>query len=476
MFKLIAACLLMSFLSATSYSATLDRSRPNVYGEHPTSKWSLGSVTVDSRVQHLRAPAFRVRPKAIFHSPPFEVKPNTTYSCVVDFRGDTWPSTSLRFSLAFYRGGKHLSNANTASTWMYRHDQVGEWREAVNVFKTPPTTNRVRLLMSRFEDSNPDQPTLMSSAVYCHEGNYWDGGPDPKIAFDGSKVKVTHDGLLIIDGKPEFLRCMFLDSSGTEAVKAALWPKFAANGWNCNMWAPNEKNLRIAAEAGIPYGFLAIAPYFHNKSSPPQRGWAYGQLDKLESTLKQILRSPRADNLVGYYFDDESHGEYALKEKIVQLIDRLDRDANGKRQRPMYFLEGNSGAALQHMHHMDMVGTYAGGNTGGAGSGSHSHELLKIVDGMTKPVVFIQINRKAEASVERIKLATTVGATALGYWRTNGGDYFKFPWARNFPSTVATILANELQPRFDAFDGNIHAKESAAGLHPPHRLRSLRSQ
>ncbi len=121
------------------------------------------------------------------------------------------------------------------------------------------------------------------------------------------------------------------------------------------------------------------------------------------------------------------------------MVRYLDRDANGNRQRPMYFLEGNPEAALQHMHHADMLGAYAGGNTGGAGSGSHSHQLLQMADGMTKPVVFIQINRNAEPSTERIKLGTDAGASSVGYWRTNGGDYFNFPWAGKFPSTVATI-------------------------------------
>ncbi len=321
----LTSTLLLSIilLAGTTYSATLDRSKPNVHGSHATKQWGLGPVTIAGNLQYNRAPAFRIMPNATFHGPVFNVAPNQTYSCAIDFRGEKWPSTSLRFSIAFYNGGAHLGNSNTASTWMYRHDQVGEWREAVNVFKTPPKANRARLLMSRFEDSNPGQPTFMSSAVYCHEGNHWVGGPNPKMAFDGSKVKVTHDGLLIIDGQPEFLRCMFLDPSGNEASKDALWPRFAANGWNCNMWAPNDKNLRIAAEAGIPYGFLYISPFFHNKNDPPQRGWAYGQLEILETTLKQILASPRAANLVGYYFDDESYGEYELKEQIVQLIDRL---------------------------------------------------------------------------------------------------------------------------------------------------------
>ncbi len=90
----------------------------------------------------------------------------------MDFKGEVWPSTSIRFGISFYKGGNFLGNSKTASTWMYRKDEVGKWREAVNVFKSDKKADKALLLMSRFEDSNESVPTFLSSKVHCHEGNY----------------------------------------------------------------------------------------------------------------------------------------------------------------------------------------------------------------------------------------------------------------------------------------------------------------
>ncbi len=122
-------------------------------------------------------------------------------------------------------------------------------------------------------------------------------------------------------------------------------------------WSKIRLNLCREVTRELTYSFFTLSPYFHKKSNPPQKGWAYGKLDLLEKTLKKIMASPYAKYMVGYYMDDEAPAEYRMIEQVISIVDRLDRDAQGQRQRPIYALEGNAGNALQHLHHIDMLST-----------------------------------------------------------------------------------------------------------------------
>lgn len=282
---------------ATGHAATVDRSKPNVY---KGGSWSLGNTGVKEVTKDGR-PALEVPTRevgVIFRSPAFAVKPNKLYTCVIDFRGDVWPSTSIRFSISFFKGSTHLGNSKTASGWMYKKDEVGKWREAPNVFKTPGNANKALVLMSRVEDSNMSNPTFLSKAVYCHEGNFWKGNPDPKRPFDGSFIKVSANGVFAIDGKPTFLRCAYPDNNNPR--KDSRWPQLVKAGFNCNMWVASLKALQSSVKHGMKYNFLTISPAYHKKSRPPQQGWAYGNLGWVEKTVKSILNSPQSKNLVGY--------------------------------------------------------------------------------------------------------------------------------------------------------------------------------
>ncbi len=381
---LLASLMLLSIFGVVS-AAVLDRSKPDIHGDHPLSKWKLRSVTIDHSIQKNGKPVLKVPMNVVFNGPAFRIKGGKKYSCVIDYKGIVWPSTNIRFGITFLnRFGIKIKNSKTASTWMYRKDEVGKWREAVNVFTTPPGAKKAFLLLSRFEDSSPNTPTQLSSKIYCHEGNFWKGQPDPKRPFNGSLIQVTSDGLFIIDGKPQFLRCMYADNN--DPNKIVHWKRMAHQGWNCNMWAPSLKNIKMGVETGLTYAFFSLSPYFHQKSKPRQRGWAYGKLALLEKNLQEIMASPYAQYLVGYYMDDEAPAEYRMIEQVIKIVDRLDRDSTGQRQRPIYALEGNAGRALQHLHHIDILGTYVrGGDTGGESNDAFGHQTLNYADGMDLP-------------------------------------------------------------------------------------------
>jgi hypothetical protein len=437
-------------LTTPVLAAKVDRSRPNIYkgGTWNLSSSGVAHVTKDG-ISSLSVSS-RGGSGVIFRSPKFAVSSGKQHTCVVDFKGDVWPSTSIRISVSLYNGNTHLGNVKEASTWMYRKGEEGKWQEAPIVFNTKNATHAL-MLMSRFEDSNQSKPTFLSKNIHCHEGNHWIGNPDPKIPFNGSFVKVTSTGEVTIDGKPTFLRCAFPDNN--DPNRTTVLKRHADAGFNCNMWAANATQTGISVNAGLKYVFIALAPYYHYKTHPKeQKGWGYNNLELMEKNIKGVL-AKYGKNVVGYYCDDEANSQYLLMEKIFKLIDQWDRDAEGKRQRPIYCLEGNPGTALQHLHHIDVVGTYVGGDTGGEGSGSDGHQILNWADGMNRPVVFAQFNKGSQIVPSKFYLAETHGASALGFWSFkrhetpwNGSGIYA--WYPKLNNTINTILSQRLNPRY----------------------------
>jgi hypothetical protein len=112
------------------------------------------------------------------------------------------------------------------------------------------------------------------------------------------------------------------------------------------MWASSRNNVEKGVKAGLPYAFFQLAQYIHPGA------WAQGKLDRLRKDLGEILDSPYADNLIGYYYDNESPEQIALASQVMSIVAEMDLKA-GKRQRPIYILQGNPGRQLAYTDYKD---------------------------------------------------------------------------------------------------------------------------
>lgn len=420
---LLLAALLTLALHPVPHQAP--RSSPNLHPDPAlvtATGWTMDGATHSSVSRGAGGSIALVRGQRA-NGPPIPITPGQTYTCGLYFQSQHAPTDFLRLSLSLADGqGQWLRNSPGASD--YGYPRPDRWQEAVIVHTAQPDEHALQFLLSRARTLSADAP-LWVDDLYCGEGVSFAGKPSRKRPFRGGLVRVDRRGHVRIrqaDGTwhREFLRCMF-------ALGAEDWTVYAANGWNCNMWASSLAAIQRGVDAGLPYAFFQLAQYIHPGA------WAYGNLDRLRADLGAILDSPYRDHLIGYYLDNESPEQFELAQQVIAVVRELDM-LHGQRQRPVYILQGQPGRAPAYRRLADMTGTYV--QAGGA-PGRHLH-TLRFLPGQTTPVVFGQIQESSTLTGQRladeVRATLEAGGTALGYWHRQ--PITLQPWYLHFPGIV----------------------------------------
>ena len=417
-------------LQATAPAAqNMPRAAPNL---HPNPEitnadgWTLTGASYSS-VSKGGGGSIQLKRGNTAIGPVIPITPGKTYTCGLYFLGQHAPTDFVRLSLKLYNArGDFIKHSNGASDWGYY--RPGVWQEAVIIHHARENEWQMRILLSRDTAIDGSIPVHIDN-VYCGEGMSFDQSPSPKKPFHGTLVQVDAAGNVSIrqrDGtfKREFLRCMF-------TLNRPDWDHYAKNAWNCNMWASSRNNAEKGVKAGLPYAFFQLAQYIHPGA------WAQGKLDRLRKDLGEILDSPYADNLIGYYYDNESPEQFALASQVMSIVAEMDLKA-GKRQRPIYILQGNPGRQLAYTDYADITGAYH------LGGGRTQTPLLVLqqMHGQSSPVVFGQIqeeNGKDSRKMKRQVLSVIeAGATAIGYWHKRPIE--QELWYPDFPAIAAEAL------------------------------------
>ena len=324
----------------------------------------------------------------------------------------------------------------------------GAWEEAALSFTVPEGTAYVQLQAYKTENTRPGGQ-VWADDFYLGEGLGLEQPPAPKRGFQGGHVRVDALGNFEIRKgdrwAPVFPLCIYADNHRD-------WSVYSRQGWNTVIWTGSAAQVRQAREAVSAFNPGGMLAGFQLAQYTFPGGSAYNDLKDLTAKLGEIRDQKVADNLLLYYWDNENnHDQWEVPAAVIRTLRRVDADAAGKPQRPVYVLQGEFNIARVHAARglADVSGTYfggaaAGGATPGDGAGLF---FLDRLEGQSSPAAFAQFNGVDGAGDMRLRLYTALllGARAMGYWRDcygpeslrefpEVGPVDKKPWWPDFPN------------------------------------------
>ncbi len=306
--------------------------------------------------------AIRLDIRAFVISTKIPVQLGVPYTCSAMMRIEAWPPPLVRLAVQFLDDKHRVLRRRFGIN--YGNSQSRQWEEVAVFFHVDPGVAYARLMFARLRESaNPHAP-IWIDRIYCGQGMSFTYPPTPKVPFEGRLIRVDALGNMERSEhgqfSPVFPRCIFADRQRPD------WSVYARQGFNCNMWAATLADVERGAKVGL-YSALPLAAFVDRDVR-----WGYRKFDRLQQNLREILEHPVYRHwLLLYYLDHEKNWEeWDTFSDLYRHLDRLDRHANGQRERPIYVLQGNAGAARMLKHRLplsEIVGTYIRGFTAGSG-------------------------------------------------------------------------------------------------------------
>ena len=295
----------------------------------------------------------------------------------------------------------------------------GEWQEFAMPVFVPEDAAFVRVQAYKSENTQPGGQIWVDD-FSLRRGVGLRQPPTAKREFEGQHVRVDGLGnfeILTVDKwTPFFPLCMYSDN-------ARDWSMYSRQGWNTIIWTGAAHQVQQAKDAVSDFNPNGMMAGFQISQYTFPSGWAYNDLNDLNSKLREIFDAGLADRLLLYYWDNENnHDQWQVPSDVIHAIHKLDVDASGKRLHPVYALQGEYNAARAHAARglVDVSGMYVDGAADRLGHPDTAP--LKILDQLeyqVSPAAFAQFNGVVGAGDMRLRLYNSliVGAKAIGFWR-----------------------------------------------------------
>ena len=409
-------------------------------------------------------PSKRKTVPGAIESPLVEVDLGQTITFTAKIRSEAWPSP---FFIVEIRGfGKDRTTRQGLSASRQAISAPGEWQEIAVIARIPDSVKFAQVKITKCLGPYEGQPInrtyvgRMANDGADYHGEMWlddahlgigvgfQEPPDAKKLFDGERVRVDALGNFEVKQKgkwkPFFPFCIYADNARPLAV-------YAQQGFNCPIRETGIKRMKEAKEAGMMFGFDLTA-YLR-----PDRKASYDNTEHLKRKLEEIEQAGVSDHLLFYHWDNENTlDEWAVFEHVTDTIKKWEIEKHGRRQVPIYALNGMEGIARAYRNIIDVTGdyvTYGGGGAEGGGTTS-GLIILNNIQGQTIPVTIAQLNRPGENMLPTLYNSLIAGGKGMGFWRdhfSNGGfekwgqpPIDQLPWWSEFPTITANI--NQMLP------------------------------
>jgi hypothetical protein len=284
------------------------------------------------------------------------VTPGRTYTFAAYLVTTAWPAFAYN-QIAVYDQTGHFKY-NWSGSYQAT-SAANRWQETVLLFTPHPGDAKVRLSYGRppAGRSPRNDGGVWVDDFYFGEGVGFEQAPSPKKPFHGSSVRVDALGNFEVRRgerwEPFFPFGVYRASYRTD------FTVYSNQGFNCIF----SNNLSVAI---LEKAVRAVSPFNPNgmmsmidiEQYIDRREADYKHLDDLGAKLPKLCRSPLSDHILAFYWDNEQYGEYELAETVCRLVDRADRDDQGRRSHPIFMLHGGQGVTRVFNDLADVVGDY----------------------------------------------------------------------------------------------------------------------
>jgi hypothetical protein len=196
------------------------------------------------------------------------------------------------------------------------------------------------------------------------------------------------------------------------------------------------------------YTAFDLNPYTHPAS------WAYNDTAGLANVISSLSQAEYDSVILGYEDNETKWPEFSVQLGVFDTF-KSSFSTGGTRDIPIWRLEGNYAAGRNYNDaagdgefFTDLIGSYIGGETGGAGIGG----ILDIVvqdnqQNNTMPAVYMQVNSfVGEAFPPLVMSGIARGGRGYMYYRDGDilgthNDVTEDPWWDNHPQLVTDIEA-----------------------------------
>ena len=404
-------------------------------------------------------PANRKTLPGAIESPLLEVDSGEVLTFTAKIRAEVWPTP---FFLVELRGfDENRGSRKTLSASRQAISTPGKWEEIALIARIPEEVKFLQVKVIKCLSPYEGQPIngtymgRMANEGADYHGEMWLDDvhlgtgvgfrepPATKTAFDGERVRVDALGNFEVKQNgvwtPFFPFCIYADNARPMEV-------YAKQGFNCPIRETGIARMKLAKAAGMMFGF-DITGYVR-----PDRESVYDNIEHLKQMLEKIKQAGLIDHQLFYHWDNENAlDEWAVVERVTDTIRQWEIENYGRRQVPIFALNGMEGIARSYRSAIDATGDYVTHGGGGAEGGGTTDGLtiLDHIQGQTIPVSLAQVNRPGNNMRLVLYNSLIAGAKGMGFWRdhfSNGGlekwgqkPIDQLPWWSEFPTTTAEI-------------------------------------
>ncbi|MFA6102396.1 MAG: LamG domain-containing protein [Victivallaceae bacterium] len=353
-------------------------------------------------------------------------------------RSDASPAPIIFMYVAYYDSNGNCTRQSDNLGSFQGITSPDTWQEVAYHFRprTGEVSARVRVnVMGRMDGATTGRVWI--DEVYVGTEIGYAESPAAKTPFAGTRTKVDALGNVEVynsdTGKfaPFFPIGIYIDGDRPD------WSFYSNQGFNTAMWTWAYDSILRARNAGLMAN-LEIVKYITGEKTTGE----------LTTTLNAIEANGVRDNILFYYWDNESATpyEWSLPTTVTNIIKDWDDG-----QRPIYGLNGQEGIAgryhntSQGLAIMDIAGTYVTDDQPDATEicpedfrSVFGFIALNNLQKQEMPAVIAQLNNPVKEHFRpRVFTAIAKGAKGIGFWRD---------WYNGSTSPNASNTKIEYQP------------------------------
>ena len=355
LFTVLSAFLLVASLSASAASPPLVlRTDPNLITPNCATAFSCtplgwtmaGGAHLDCNAKHKVGCSMVITGNGdSATSGLIAVTPGQTYTFSFFAKTNSFPQAVPRIVAQLYRAGP-VWDENTLTA--YSVTRPNDWQEVILVFQPKAWQTGVVFLFNmdhQVADAGVATSGFWVSDLFLGRGISFDQPAVAKMPFAGSRVRVDELGNFNVYNTatglfaPLFPMCIYADMNRSGWLTAGdTWSMYAAQGFNCNMWAGYPAAVQRGKDYHLYSGYDISS--FNSPGDPN-----YNHPATLATNIASMKTSGLTDSLLFYYWDNENAElyEWATPSRIAQQIKTSDVDNAGARMHPIYQLQDTVG-------------------------------------------------------------------------------------------------------------------------------------
>ncbi len=232
---------------------------------------------------------------------------------------------------------------------------------------------------------------------------------------------------------------------------------YKKHGFNGVMGMYDVDQVKKAFDAGLEY-FVGMGASSNTQPDGTEGEYSSivsGEAKRFKEEIRYINAQGKPYAQLFHYLDNENEKtqEYTFKEKWAKFIDENDKDANGHRARPIFYLNGTFGISrLYSKKLMDMTGAYVGmGGTGSphAGAPKPTIGVMDVTQGHDVPSNVIQLQTYLDDKfIPSLWFGIIQGGKVISVWKDGEGDgsdnnepkpFQEYAWATDIKKVFAEV-------------------------------------